>query len=449
MPEPGPHPHAPGESTEALRAWYEARLEAVRARTWTLVDALTEDQLTTQPEPVMGTLAWDVGHIGFFENLWLVDELGGDPVDEATAKLYDPFEHPRSQRGELDLPDRHELRAFLSDVRKRALHTLAELDLEGDGALTRHGFVHDMIVRHECQHQENMLITLQLMGSDPQGLAPYQPPNREAKPAAQTRVDGMVELPAGSYEIGTAPRVGAYDNEWPSHTVELERFRIARAPVTNCEFLAFIEDGGYEAEGYWSQDGWLICQALGWEHPKYWQATDDGWVTREFDREIALPPDQPVVHTSYYEAEAYASWAGKRLPTEKEWEIAASWDPATGTRRLYPWGDDPWSPERANLGQRLYGPAPVGAYPEGISAVGCHQMVGDVWEWTSSLHTGYPGFEPFPYPEYALTHMDMGYQVLRGGSWATWPDVAHATVRNWHQPDHQHILAGIRLAEDA
>lgn len=456
MPGPGVRMPSAAEDPDALTTRIRERLQGTRSKTLELMAALPDAKLHGQPEQTMGVLAWDVGHIGFFEHRWLVDALGGDPVQPGTAKLFDPFEHPRSERGQLDLPDRKALRGYLDEVRQEALAILDERDLAADERLTLDGFVHDMIIRHEDQHRETMLGTLSLYGRTPvleDAATParvdeaFEPPDREPKPEGKTVVDGMVEHPGGAVQIGLDLAVGTYDNEWPAHEVELEPFRIDRAPVTNREYLVFIEDGGYEDQSCWSEDGWMIRQALDLAYPKHWRRTDDGWVTREYDRALLLPLDQPVVHVSYYEAEAYAAWAGKRLPTEAEWEAAASIDPATGEKHRFPWGDAAWTPERANLGQRTYGPAPVGAYPEGASPIGCHQMVGDVWEWTSTVFTGYPGFEAFPYDEYSKAHFDTGYQVLRGGSWATEPSCAQATFRNWHQPDHQQIFAGFRCAE--
>ncbi len=445
------------DDQRSLKAELRERLTAVRERTLTLIEPLSPDQFATQPAPVMGTVAWDVGHIGAFEELWLVEALDGPEVGYGDlSEVFDPIHHPRSERGAMELPSAQELEAYLNRVRKTSLDVLERLDLD-QRELTRDGFVHDMIVRHEQQHQESVLITLQLMERDPQGpsteadhlvaMEPYQPPIRQPKPDPVTQVGGMAELPATTFPLGTDRRVGHYDNERPQHEVTVDAFKIAKAPVTNGEYRHFIEDGGYEQAEHWSEDGWMIAQALDLEHPRSWRRRDGGWYVREYDRWIELPEGQPVTHVSYYEAEAYAAWAGKRLPTEAEWELAATYDPESGVKTTYPWGTEGWTPVKANLGQRLFGPAPVGSYPGGVSPVGCHQMVGDVWEWTSSVFTGYPGFQAFPYEEYSQTHLDSGYQVLRGGSWATWPACATGTFRNWHQPDHQQIFAGFRLAE--
>jgi len=456
---PGVEMPSADESENELRAAIERRLTATRDKTLALVADLPDEIFYGQPANVMGVPAWDIGHIGFFEHRWLVDALGGDPVDAEQASLYDPFEHPRSERGELDLPERKGLRSYLSDVRERALEVLGRVELAGDGRLTRDGFVHDMIVRHEDQHRENVLVTLNLYGETPTlESAPdgpvdiegaYRPSQPEATPDPGADVDGMVEVPACTFELGVDPQVGTYDNEWSAHEVEVDAFEIDRAPVTNAEYRVFMQDGGYDEDEHWSEDGWMIRQALDVETPMGWTKIDGEWFVRRAGRLEPLPEDEPVMHVSYYEAQAYANWANKRLPTEAEFEAAASLDPDTGEKRRFPWGPEAWQPRRGNLGQRTHRPAPVGTYPEGASPLGVHQLVGDIWEWTSSTFDPYPGFEAYPYPEYSEEHFGKNYRVLRGGSWATEPSYAHSTFRNWHQPDHQQLFAGFRCARDA
>lgn len=446
---PGPGVDLPAADAARLRDTLRGRLASTRGKTLALMGALDDHHLYEQPEPVMGVIAWDLGHIAIFEHRWLVEALGGGPTGEEASGLFDPFEHPRSHRGKLDLPDRKATRSILAKVRQQALACLDDADLAADERLLKDGFVHDMVIRHEDQHRENMLATLQLFpedGAKPGGGHAFTPNDPTPTPASRRTPEGMVEVPPSTVTIGQDPKVGTYDNEWPAHEVHLDAFMIDKAPVTNGAFLAFIQEGGYEDPRHWSEEGWLIRDALNREHPKHWSHEDGSWVTRRFDTVKPLPLDQPVVHVSYHEAEAYASWANKRLPTEAEWETAASLDPNTGEKLKFPWGEDAWSPDRANLGQRTYEPAPVGGYPQGASPVGCHQMIGDVWEWTSTTFTGYPNFEAFPYEAYSKPHFDRGYKVLRGGSWATDPSCGHVTFRNWHQPDHQHMFTGFRCA---
>jgi iron(II)-dependent oxidoreductase len=250
--------------------------------------------------------------------------------------------------------------------------------------------------------------------------------------------------------MGTTIDPWAYDNERPAHEVELAPFWIDTTPVDNGSYLAFVEAGGYGDSRWWTEAGWAWRQKTGAEHPQFWRPEGPGsWSRRRYGTTEALPMDEPVQHVCWYEADAYARWAGKRLPTEAEWEMAASWDPVAKRKRRYPWGDDPPDETRANLGQRRFAPAPVGAYPSGVSPWGCHQMIGDVWEWTSSDFLPYPGFATFPYREYSEVFFGGDYKVLRGGSWATDPVAVRATFRNWDWPIRRQIFAGFRCARDA
>jgi iron(II)-dependent oxidoreductase len=257
----------------------------------------------------------------------------------------------------------------------------------------------------------------------------------------------MVCVPAGRYPIGSDD-YEPYDNEHPRHDVELEAFEIDRFPVTNGQFLQFIEDGGYARQENWTPEGWEWRWVFDVQAPEYWSREGERWTTSRFGLSSAVDPSLPVLHVSYFEAEAFARWAGKRLPSEFEWEVAASWDPQSRSQRRYPWGDRPATEHLANVDQRLFSTAPVGAYPAGASALGCHQMLGDAWEWTSSEFRPYPGFVPFPYAEYSHPFFGDGFKVLRGGSWATRPRVARNTFRNWDSRLKRQIFAGFRCARD-
>jgi iron(II)-dependent oxidoreductase len=223
-------------------------------------------------------------------------------------------------------------------------------------------------------------------------------------------------------------------------------FRIGRVPVTNVEWHAFVDDGGYDSPRWWSERGWGHRQANRLKAPQFWNG--DGTRTR-FGRVEDIPPDEPVQHLTYFEAEAYASWAGARLPTEVEWEKACAWDPLTERRRRFPWGDAAPTTELANLGGDALRPAPVGAYPDGASAYGVEQMLGDVWEWTSSPLRPWPEFTPMIYERYSQPFFDGDYQVLRGGSWAAGREVLRPSFRNWDHPIRRQIFSGVRLAWDA
>ena len=249
--------------------------------------------------------------------------------------------------------------------------------------------------------------------------------------------------------MGTDDDPWAYDNERPAHVVELDEFWIDTAPVTNRRYAEFVEDGGYWDARWWTAEGWAWREKEGAAHPQFWHGSGPAsWARVRFGWAEHLPPGEPGQHVCFHPASAFASWAGRRLPTEAEWEKAASW-PVGGPKRRWPWGEAEADPVRANLGQRHWRPAPVGAYPEGASSSGCHQLVGDVWEWTASDFEPYPGFRSFPYREYSEVFFASGYKVLRGGSWATSPRAMRTTFRNWDHPIRRQIFAGFRCARDA
>jgi len=388
--------------TTALRE-APAALERARETTLGLLEPLDDELLVAQVSPLMSPLVWDLAHIGWFEELWLL--RGGD-VDEPSLAgfddLYDAFRHERAERSSLPILQPAEARAYLESVRRRALEAGPPDDM------------YALVVQHELQHQETMLQTLQLSG-----VAYPTPPHDDLGPPP--RPDDLL-VPAGPFILGTNDRLWAYDNERPAHVVELPAFRIEWHPVTNDRFTEFVEDGGYRERCYWSEDGWRWLQAEGVEAPLYWERGPDGWLRRRFGQLEPVPPAEPVQHVSFYEAEAIATWAGKRLPTDAEWEKAAQ-----GA-----------NPAEANLGRASFGPLPVAG----------DSMLGDVWEWTSSPFAGYPGFKAFPYPEYSEVFFGDKHRVLRGGSWATDPVVARVTFRNWDFPQRRQLFSGVRLAAD-
>jgi iron(II)-dependent oxidoreductase len=320
--------------------------------------------------------------------------------------------------------------------------TLEKIELDPINPLLAEGYVYGMVVQHEHQHDETMLATLNLRRSE-YPIVELPPPAGRAPALKEVLVKG------GPFQMGTDMEPWAYDNERRAHTVDVPSFWIDTAPVSNGDYIGFIESGGYDDGRWWSAKGWAWRHEEGLAHPQFWIAQGGRWFRNRFGRIEPLPLDEPVQHVCFYEAEAYAKWAGKRLPTEPEWEKAASWDPVKGSKRRYPWGDDPPTAEHANLEQRHFRPAPIGAYPAGVSPYGCHQMVGDVWEWTSSDFTAYPGFVYFPYREYSDVFFDKGYKVLRGGSWATHPTAIRTTFRNWDFPIRRQIFCGFRCARDA
>jgi gamma-glutamyl hercynylcysteine S-oxide synthase len=414
-------------------------LTETRERTHALVASVSDADLERVHSPLMSPLVWDLGHIAAFEDLWLVHRFGGGPLlREELADVYDAFETPRAGRGDLPTLRPPQAREYLDQVRARAFEVIGELGV-GDGRL------HEMIVRHEQQHNETMLQTIQLAR-----LSGYELASRQSVPAhASAALTGLelIEIPAGPCTIGAGAKGFAYDNERPRHRTDVRGYLIGRTPITNASYLTFVEGGGYQRREWWSDEGWSwkeqydITRPLGWtaDHREEWR----------LESSEPLHPDRPVVHVSWFEADAFARSHGVRLPTEVEWEKAATWDQETQRARLFPWGNDPViAGVHANVDHDGCGTAPAGAYPDGASPAGCLGMIGDVWEWTASDFTGYPGFVAYPYKEYSEVFFGPEYKVLRGGSWATRARVITPTFRNWDYPDRRQIFSGFRVAKD-
>jgi iron(II)-dependent oxidoreductase len=302
-------------------------------------------------------------------------------------------------------------------------------------------FAFGMVAQHEQQHDETMLATHQLRAGSAVLDAPSPPPGA-LLPVAE------ILVPGGPFTMGTSTDPWALDNERPAHVVEVAPFFIDTAAVTNREYMGFIDAGGYDQPAWWSAAGWAHRQEADLSAPLFWQRQGNSWWRVRFGIREQVPLSEPVVHVSFHEAQAYASWAGRRLPTEAEWEKAARWDPASGRSRRYPWGDEDPGPAHANLGQSHLRPAAAGAYPDGASPLGVHQLIGDVWEWTSSDFGGYPGFTAFPYREYSLVFFGPDYKVLRGGSFGSDSVAVRGTFRNWDYPVRRQIFAGFRCARD-
>jgi iron(II)-dependent oxidoreductase len=402
-------------------------LDGARQRSLGLLDPLSEEDQLAQHSPLMSPLVWDLAHVGHYEELWLLRAVARTrPIDPAHDDIYDAFKHVRKERAQLAILGPAEARSHIAMVRGRVFDVLEKVEFDPAVPLLNDGFVYGMVAQHEHQHDETMLATLQLMAS------PY-PQVAGPGPAGRPLPDSEVLVPGGPFVMGTDTEPFAYDNERPAHTVDVADFYIDTVPVTNGQYLAFVDAGGYDDPRLWSDAGWGHRLEADLEAPQFWSRQGGGtWSVKRYGTQIDLPLDEPVQHVCWYEADAYARFAGKRLPTEAEWEKAAG-----GA-----------SPAAANLGQRHFGPAAVGAYPDGASRYGAEQMLGDVWEWTSSDFTAYPGFATFPYKEYSEVFYGSDYKVLRGGSWATSPLVARTTFRNWDYPIRRQIFAGFRCARD-
>ncbi|MEJ2870259.1 ergothioneine biosynthesis protein EgtB [Actinomycetospora sp. OC33-EN08] len=439
---------------DELRARLAEELATARRRTQVLTDAVDDVELTRQHSPLMSPLHWDVAHIANMEDFWLVRRAtpGDEPtvgVREDIDHLYDAFTNPRAGRPQLPLLDPTEARAYGRSVRERTLEILEQAGADGR-PLLEDGFVYGMIAQHEQQHVETMLATHQLRVGAP-ALHAEEPPRSEL---ARELVGTEVFHPGGRFTMGVdpvGPDVYALDNERPAHAVEVAPFHLDAVPTTNGEYARFVDDGGYARRELWSDAGWEQITTAGWSAPMTWERLDGGWHRTSFGRREAIADvaDQPVMHVCFHEAAAYARWAGKRLPTEVEWEYAARVDPSSGTSRRFPWGDGDPTAELANLDQRHLQPAPVGAYPKGASPLGVHQLVGDVWEWCDSGFEGYPGFAPFPYKEYSEVFFGGDFRMLRGSSFGVGAINARTTFRNWDLPIRRQIFSGFRLARDA
>jgi len=372
-----------------------AALTQARHATLALVAGISEDDLERVHSPLMSPLAWDLGHIAAYEDLWLCNRQGALPLLRPDlAALYDAFETPRAVRGDIQALDAAHARAYLEEVRARSAAVLAE---RGPGE----GTVWEMVLRHELQHCETMRQTMVIAGLLPgveSALAPLMGPEE------------WIEVPAGHFDMGAAPQGFAYDNERPRHRVEVAAYRIARRPVSNASWMHFSEGGGYERREWWSNEGWAWKQEYDITHHA---AVAQGH------------PEAAACHISWFEADAYARANDARLPTEPEWERAATWEQESGQA----------AQQRADPAERRR---------RGLLA-----GVGEVWEWTQTHFHGYPGFRAHPYREYSEVFFGSDYRVLRGSSWATDPRVSSITFRNWDLPQRRQIFAGVRLASDA
>ncbi|MCP2623986.1 ergothioneine biosynthesis protein EgtB [Mycolicibacterium smegmatis] len=417
-------------------------LARARERTLRLVE-FDDAELHRQYNPLMSPLVWDLAHIGQQEELWLLRDGNPDRpgmLSPEVDRLYDAFEHSRASRVNLPLLPPSDARAYCATVRAKALDTLDTLPEDDPG------FRFALVISHENQHDETMLQALNLREGPP--LLDTGTPLPTGRPGV---AGTSVLVPGGPFVLGvdalTEPH--SLDNERPAHVVDIPSFRIGRVPVTNAEWREFIDDGGYHQPRWWSPRGWAHRQEAGLVAPQFWNP--DGTRTR-FGHIEEIPGDEPVQHVTFYEAEAYAAWAGARLPTEIEWEKACAWDPAAGARRRFPWGSAQPSAALANLGGDARRPAPVGAYPAGASAYGVEQMLGDVWEWTTSPLRPWPGFTPMIYERYSTPFFEGttsgDYRVLRGGSWAVAPGILRPSFRNWDHPIRRQIFSGVRLAWD-
>jgi iron(II)-dependent oxidoreductase len=444
-----------------------AALKETRARTLELVHDLSEAQLMGPRSKIVNPLRWEIGHVAWFQEFWILRHRGSQPpILKHGDELYDSARVAHDTRWDLPLLATDETLAYMERVLERVIEQAGD---ESRGLMDAAGYDQEyflnLVLLHEQMHDEAITYTRQTLSYPPPviGIAGKQADSpvvvnnvrlaEQNEPFAQTddllTVDA--EIPGGRFILGSAHEQGfVFDNEQLAHEVEIAPFAISKTAVTNGEFKHFVEDGGYRRSEVWGAEGWQWRTAVRAEHPVYWRREEnDRWLRRNFDEWVALDERLPVIHVNWHEADAYCRWVGRRLPTEAEWETAASAEPAadgrglTTRKRAFSWGDDSPTADRANLDWRALGCIPVDALHAGDSAFGCRQMIGNVWEWTATDFQSYPGFVAGPYKEYSAPWFG-DHKVLRGGCWVTRSSLIHNSYRNFYPPDRRDVWAGFR-----
>ncbi len=411
-------------------------LRDARERTLGLVEDLADAQLQVPYLRIVNPVLWELGHVGWFQENWVLRHCAGrSSIVKNADELYDSAAVHHDTRWRIPLLSREACWDYMERVLEGVLERLATLALSPAEL-----YFHRLVLYHEDMHGEALLYTRQTLGFPPPRRT-AQVPTRGAQPAGGP-LAGDAEIPGGTMRLGAEREFPfAFDNEQWAHEVEVRPFRLALAPVTQAEFLAFVEDGGYERRELWTEDGWRWREESDAAHPVYWRPEKDRWMRRDYDRWVPLEDHRPVLHVSAFESEAYCNWAGRRLPDEAEWEFAA------GPAR-HPWGDGDPTEEHAHLDLSSPGCIEVGGLPEGDGPFGNRQLVGNVWEWTATTFRPYPGFAPGPYKEYSEPWFGT-HRVLRGGAFATRARLLRNTWRNYFTPDRRDVLAGFRTAASA
>lgn len=422
-------------------------LREARARTLELVSDLTGEQLMGPRLRIVNPIRWEIGHVAWFQEFWILRHLGGLPQILAHGDgLYDSARVAHNARWDLPLPSTAETFAYMSKVLDRVCDTSDRRARDPISGYDESYFFH-LALFHEQMHAEAITYTRQTL-CYPRPRISTETAGR--RPPTQS-ISGDSYIPGGRFMLGYSPGVAfVFDNERRAHAVEVAPFRISKTAVTNRELANFVEDGGYQRREFWCDEGWQWKRNAAAEHPMYWRREPNGrWLRRDFDAWVTLEDRVAAIHVNWYEANAYCRWAGRRLATEAEWEMAASCEPTSdlrsisNNRRLYPWGNNSPTPAHASLDWRAMGCIEVDELPEGDSAFGCRQMIGNAWEWTSTAFDGYPGFVPGPYKEYSAPWFG-DHKVLRGGCWATRSSMIRSAYRNYYTPDRRDVWAGFR-----
>jgi len=414
-----------------------------RARTLEIVQPLEKEDYVVQTAVFMSPPKWHLGHVSWFYEIIMNQmdnsyEFYSKDFSRIFNSYYQSFgqPHDKAKRGILSRPTVNETLAYYQLINERVEDFLKNRIDENDTNLIK------MALNHECQHQELLVYDIQhLLAST------YKPVRKNSLPQPSKVENISVTISGGLYEMGYSGKDFCYDIELPEHKVYLNPYKIDAFPVTNEKYLKFIEDGGYKDFRFWLSDGWDAVKKNGWEVPMYWEKEDGKWLRHDFRGKIKINPNEPVCNVSFYEADAYCKWAKKRLPTEAEWEKAACWNETKQKKTIYPWGDEPPTENHANLLESyIWAPSEIGSYQQGKSHYGCYQMMGDVWEWTSSEFMGYPRFKS-GFAEYNDKWFT-SQKVLRGSSFATPKYSIRNSYRNFFRPDERWMFAGFRCAED-
>lgn len=439
--------------TQRVSATYLiATLQDARARTLELVNDLDQEQLMGPKLPGVNPLRWEIGHIAYFYEFFILRSLyGHDSILGLKAdELYDSIAVAHDTRWDLPLLSMTETLTYMNDVLEKVCAHLVNNNEDGL-ASEQDSFIYQFGAFHEDMHTEAFIWGRQTLGYP---SPTFSIASNVGSQRSLGSWPGFVKVPGGRFKLGANPdNPFNFDNEKWAHAVDVNQFEIAKAPITCSEFAAFVKDGGYQNKDLWPEDVWLYMKKNDIHHPAYWVPTGaDRWDLKQFDKIIPLPDHAPVSHVTWYEANAYCHWAGVRLPSEIEWEVAALGDySSTGNlsftkKRRYPWGDTPPNPSRANLDGRALGCIDVAALADGDSAFGCRQMLGNVWEWTADTFNPYPGFKADAYKEYS--EMLFGStKVLRGGAWTTRSRMMHGTYRNFFEPHRWNIFSGFRVCK--
>jgi len=408
-----------------------------------LISDLDENQLTVPYLDIINPWIWEFCHQAYFQELWILRKgLGRDPIIRNSDSLFDSIKIGHEARWKLKLPSKEESFDYVKNVRDQVL------DLINSGKLNdklRYYIMYSVF--HEDMHTEAFTYTRQILGYSAPKFSHLSNANIP-KVEDDISVEEDVSIPNGKFMLGAAKDADfVFDNEKWAHEVNVEKFKISRTAVTEGQFAKFVDDNGYQRKELWDNEGWKWKNAMQAEHPLYWHKESDKWLKRHFDKYVPIDANRAIIHVSWYEADAYCRWAKRRLPTETEWEVAASIEPEgnnlSDKKRNYPWGNDVAKIDQANLGWQSMGTVDVRAHEKGDSAFGCRQMIGNVWEWTDTTFKPYPGFVADMYEDYSQTSF-YTRKVLRGGCWATQPRLIRNTWRNFYTPDRRDVFAGFR-----